>query len=68
MRSSQRAAFLAVLSTHQSSPFARSRRTAMRREGPTDEKEALMATITRGENGLLVDGEPFDPTCMREFK
>ena len=43
--------------------FARSRRTAMRREGPTDEKEALMATITRGENGLLVDGEPFDPTC-----
>lgn len=26
-----------------------------------------MATITRGENGLLVDGEPFDPTCMREL-
>lgn len=26
-----------------------------------------MATITRGENGLLVDGEPFDPTRMREL-
>ena len=26
-----------------------------------------MAKITRGENGLLVDGEPFDPKNVREL-
>lgn len=26
-----------------------------------------MAKITRGENGLLVDGEPFDPSGIQEL-
>ena len=26
-----------------------------------------MAKIARGENGLLVDGEPFDPASVREL-
>ena len=36
-------------------------------EKAEEKKEALMAKISQGENGLLIDGEPLDPNGIQEL-